>query len=196
MRAFEIMLAFIAFYLFGCVASAALSQGDGDGDGKMFSLGNETIEVLTLPEGFDMSHPALNLGELLKMRKADALAILPELPEDIPTVMVDVETKVFCETSDASPLQAHILYNANTLFKIANVFCCQYRPLPFTCSKMTGWITAGTDICGIKGSCIKCGVAAQDNQLIASYCINGLKAGGYVRYFKPFCSNDLFEKQN
>jgi hypothetical protein len=127
---------------------------------------------------------------LLEMREADPQAILPQLPEDIPTVMVDIETKVFCETSDASPMQAHILYNANTLFKISEAWCCQYKPLPNKCTKLTGWITAGTDICATENTCTKCYNAATANQLIASYCVKGLKAGGYVRYIQPFYPNN------
>jgi hypothetical protein len=187
MGVFAIILTFFAFHLLGCFA-AALSEGNGDGDGlaKVFSVANETVEMLTLPEGFDMSHPALNYTRLLEMREADPQAILPQLPEDIPTVMVDIETKVICETSDASPMQAHILYNANTLFKISEAWCCQYKPLPNKCTKLTGWITAGTDICATENTCTKCYNAATANQLIASYCVKGLKAGGYVRYVQPF----------
>jgi hypothetical protein len=50
--------------------------------------------------------------------------------------MVDVETKLFCETSDASPNQQHILHNANTLYTIGDTFCCQEQSLPAKCTKM------------------------------------------------------------
>jgi hypothetical protein len=60
--------------------------------------------VLTLPEAFEMSHPALSISRLIEMRAVDPQAILPQLSEDVPTVMVDVETKAFCETSD-SPVE-------------------------------------------------------------------------------------------
>jgi hypothetical protein len=43
----------------------------GDGDGKMINLGVEIVPMLTLPEGFDRSHPALNISRLIEMREAD-----------------------------------------------------------------------------------------------------------------------------
>jgi hypothetical protein len=176
----------IASHLVGCVVSAALPEGDGNGDVKVINLGTQSIEVLTLPEGFDMSHPALNITRLIEMRQEDPQAILPSLPDDIATTMVEVETQLFCETSDGSPNRNHILHNANTLYLIGDVFCCQNNFLPAKCTMMTDFISAATDICGGKGSCMKCFDAAQSNAMIASKCANGKKAGGYVRYVQLF----------
>jgi hypothetical protein len=174
----------IACHFVGLVFSAALPMR---GDGKVIDLGIETIEVIYLPEGFDMSHPALNTSRLIEMRKEDPDATLPRLPEDLPIVKVQAETKLFCETSGASPASAHVLLNSFYLHQLGDTFCCQKE---FKCTKMAQIMGAGTDICAKKGVCLRCKLAGDYNLLIHNKCVKIINqkslAGGYVRYVRPF----------
>jgi hypothetical protein len=184
MRVFALILTLIAFHLLGGVVAAALPHGGGDAVGnftKVVSLGVDKIEMLVLPDGFDItSHQALNLSHLIELRQADPQAILPELPENLTTVMADIETKVFCETTWGSPQQIYVIQNGVTLNKIGDAWCCQ-NSAQWPCTKMTKFNTAATDICAMQGRCVKCDVAGSANLLIAANCVNNGRAGGYVR---------------
>jgi hypothetical protein len=155
--------------------------------GKLtYHFGTEEMEILTLPEGFDMAHPLLNTSHYLSLVDAGSAADIPKLPDDLPIVKVQVETKLVCEASDASPYAIDIKINADKLYTIANAWCCQTYPGPNKCQKLTAFITAATDICAQAGTCVRCLFAAESNVLIATYCKKGQLAGGYMRYAYDF----------
>ncbi|KAI5856117.1 hypothetical protein BZA05DRAFT_442775 [Tricharina praecox] len=158
------------------------------------------FELLQLPMDFDMSNPALNITYLLELKAKDPNAELPQLPADLPIISVPnrlkdgndfgsaVEDKIVCETDKrASPFHEYVWKNAKALKDIGNSWCCQ-SSLTAPCTKMTSFANAATDICGARGSCVRCNWAGNANYLIAFGClgggppaINNIWCGGYVR---------------
>jgi hypothetical protein len=176
---------FLLVFLTAIISVVAATSGAGDGD--------NTNDILILPEDFDMSaHPALNITLLRKLH--DRNATLPELDEASLTeyihkqpsnttvgAMAVITEKLFCEaTAFVSPWYVQVQMNAKYLFSLGNAWCCM-ETKGKQCQLMALTSSAASDICGKYTTCVRCKWAAQANMDVSEKCRDGVWCGGYKR---------------
>jgi hypothetical protein len=150
---------------------------------------NETIamERLELPAGFNFSAPGLNIisenvGEMIAFGDSE----LDKIP-GAKVIWVAGDGKLFCETSDISPLATHVNWIAYVLSGYGDdKWCCQIEA--DKCTRMMFNYSAASDICAPwtpdKPQCLRCKDAGAAVKRIYKECTNKVtkQTGGYVRY--------------
>jgi hypothetical protein len=146
---------------------------------------SDGFQYLELSDGFDVSHPALNIELLLSLLAENkTLPKLPGVPYDGATSFKLPKGQLKCETSGGSPYTNDVNQVADQLNKLGNagVWCC-HKKAGSMCAPLHWKGTAISDLCNWKKKhlCIKCGDAGKANKEVAGKCTNNGKAGGYVR---------------
>ncbi|KAA8913411.1 hypothetical protein FN846DRAFT_132251 [Sphaerosporella brunnea] len=191
---------FIFTFLFFSKLIAALPNGEYIDPGTT-SIETESgtlyttasgFKYLELRAGFDTSHPALDINNLMRLHAENKpLPRLPGVPydTDISPQMIS-KGELHCETSGGSPLSKDVDMVANALLAIGKkgVYCC-HKQQGKNCSPVWWQGTAISDVCNFKKKqiCIHCTIAGQAVKEIASKCnSNESKAGGFVRFGSLF----------
>lgn len=153
--------------------------------------------IYKLPEGFDLSHPGLDIASYVAELERNSSAVLPSLPfnilDDAYKVTLNVSTaphgaahqanwKRICETSEGSPLFYDVGWVAGKLIYLKDHGCCQTNS---HCTHLATMWTASVSVCGANlgpGWCIPCDWVGKEIQAIGKHCRTGDKAGGIARY--------------
>lgn len=189
----------------GSALPSPTSPSDVGGIGGVDEVDEIAGEVLTSPdgsqylklsEGFNTSHPALDLPHLLELYQAgQPLPTLPGVPA-APTehpgenrfMNWAPNPELKCQTSGGSPEQSDVLALAQDLINIGKggAWCC-HKALGKTCSTMMWRNSAASDLCHwdhkkVCTPCLKVGNAVKE---IGTKCGKAGKAGGRKRYVPP-----------
>lgn len=179
------------------VAAASLPQAGGH-DTEVLPHGVKATwtdygPVLTLPDDFDVSHPAFNITALLELKEANKPILrIPGIPPPSKIkrrgALEAIEKGALaCQTSSGSPNTIDAYQVSETLAKFPDIqWCC--NSAPGQCVRMAKSGTAASSVCNWKrqNSCIPCTDAAAAVYAIANQCNSAQgKAGGFVRSVTP-----------
>jgi hypothetical protein len=143
------------------------------------------MEVLELPEGFDLSHPALNIQHQIDLLKSNAKIALPQLPEGLPIKKVQLPASAAAAPTEyhcASKHQAFV-WNAQSvaagLKALSNQWCCQIN-LNKQCTPMYQIGNAAAAICCPPKRCVKCSYVGTTLEKLVNLCKKGNLVAGQV----------------
>jgi hypothetical protein len=136
----KFIISFVSFLLLllaGSVHSVPLTDAAPNGsirsekypNGTIYTFSNG-VELLELSNNVDPNLPALDIAHLLKLRKADPFAVLPEIPGVRPPKVNDASQYApsygahECLTKGDSPSYWNSLTNGHNLANLGATWCC------------------------------------------------------------------------
>ncbi|KAF8253119.1 hypothetical protein K440DRAFT_657642 [Wilcoxina mikolae CBS 423.85] len=155
------------------------------GTNEVSSTSAFEVEVMELPEGFDMKHPALDIQHQVELRKSNPKAALPQFPKGLPIKKVQLPASAAAAPAEyhcASKQQAFV-WNAqmvaNALKSLSDQWCCQIN-FDKACTPMYAVGNAAAAICSPPKRCVRCIYVGTTLLKLISLCKQGNQVSGQV----------------